>query len=153
MGRRYTIRRERKRKKKKKKKGEVGESPPLLVTLLYIAHFWLAYMRLFARTSTAKRSHPRTRDEGLSAERGWWPPCRALQDEINTILCKRAGLIALGKASRISGIPNKLTLNAEGSANPPLFPRRSADQGDRTGARNAGNIYRCSRNTPYPNIA
>lgn len=62
-------------KKKKKKKGEVGESPPLLVTLLYIAHFWLAYMRLFARTSTAKRSHPRTRDEGLSAERGWWPPC------------------------------------------------------------------------------
>lgn len=61
--------------KKKKKETEVGGSPPLLVTLLYIAHFWLAYMRLFARTSTAKRSHPRTRDEGLSAERGWWPPC------------------------------------------------------------------------------
>lgn len=45
--------------------------------------------------------------------------CMRLQDEINTILCKRVRLIARGKASGISGIPNKLTLNAEGS--PPLF--------------------------------
>lgn len=82
----------------------------LLVTR--IAHFKLAYMRPFARSSTTKRSHPY---EGLSAERGWLP-CTGLQDEINTILCKRAGLIALGKASGISGIPNKLTLNVEGSA-------------------------------------
>lgn len=43
---------------KGKKETEVGGSPPLLVTPLYIAHFWLAYMRLFARTSTTKRSHP-----------------------------------------------------------------------------------------------
>lgn len=52
--------------------------------------------------------------------------CTRLQDEINTILCKRAGLIARGKASGISGIPNKLTLNAEGSplssTLPPTFP-------------------------------
>lgn len=41
---------------KGKKETEVGGSPPLLVTPLYIAHFWLAYMRLFARTSTTKRS-------------------------------------------------------------------------------------------------
>lgn len=44
--------------------------------------------------------------------------CTRLQDEINTILCKRVRLIARGKASGISGIPNKLTLNVGGS---PLF--------------------------------
>lgn len=49
--------------------------------------------------------------------------CTRLQDEINTILCKRARLIARGKASGISGIPNKLTLNAEGSPLPPFHLR------------------------------
>lgn len=80
--------------------------------------------------------------------------CTRLQDEINTILCKRARLIARGKASGISGIPNKLTLNAEGSPLPPFHLREPSASsgashlrswmGKRTTRRN---IYRCPRNT------
>jgi len=56
---------------------------------------------------TTREMRRGTREEGGARTR--------LQDEINTILCKRVRLIARGKASGISGIPNKLTLNAEGS--------------------------------------
>ena len=149
------------------RKRREGESlVDLLVTRM--AHFGLAYMRLFARSSTTKRSHPNEErravgGKGLAALRA------GLQDEINTILCKRAGLIALGKASGISGIPNKLTLNVEGSANrrlpsPLAFPRRECKQPGRSSyehvsLRATGNgerrkyISMLSRATrSYPNI-
>lgn len=61
------------------------------------------------------------RGEGMTMPDG--NACTRLQDEINTILCKRARLIVRGKASGISGIPNKLTLNAEGSPPPPFHLR------------------------------
>lgn len=89
--------------------------------------------------------------------------CTRLQDEINTILCKRARLIARGKASGISGIPNKLTLNAEGS---PLFHPSTYIPGSESasgiepptfppgwvGTTRRNICIDALRNTPYPNI-
>lgn len=153
--------------------GEKGSIVDFLVTR--IAHFRFAYMTPFVRKLGTKRSSSptvpfaRVQDAGLVGEReakkgkmggkkrttqAMRDACTRLQDEINTILCKRARLIARGKASGISGIPNKLTLNAEGSPLPPFHlrePRASSGashlrfwMGERTTRRN---IYRCPRNT------
>jgi len=104
-----------------------GRTPCVVDFLVtHIAHFRLAYMMLFVRKQGTKRtflpSHPyvyKVRNfEARGKERRTMQDgnaCTRLQDKINTILCKRARLIVRGKASRISGIPNKLTLNAEGS--------------------------------------
>lgn len=74
-----------------------------------------------------------------------------LQDEINTILCKRARLIALGKAYGISGIPNKLTLNVEGSPSMvfSIVQRLCMGRGRK---RICMYAIGYGRNTPYTNI-
>lgn len=98
-----------------------------------IAYFKLAYMTLFESrelNEAFSRHYPHiykawnleVRDEGRRTMRDG-NACTRLQNEINTILCKRARLIVRGKASGISGIPNKLTLNAEGSPPPPFHLR------------------------------
>lgn len=119
--------------RKKVSEGREGTVVDFLVTR--IAYFRLrVYDAIRAKAGETKRSPLRyiracTRlarlgHKGDGGRRcGTRDACTRLQDEINTILCKRARLIARGKASGISGIPNKLTLNAEGSSSstPPSF--------------------------------
>lgn len=90
-------------------KMKAGGAGPVDLLVTRIAHFE-------ARVYDAIRTGTRGLNEvappaARSCGKGLYAGHTRLQDEINTILCKRAGLIALGKASGISGIPNKLTLN------------------------------------------